>query len=216
MCRGDLADSSKHGHSIPLIKQCHICCLQYIAECYYSSTDECEKNWHGVCVALEPVTEMLMSFLMPLSPSTAASFDLYAVAAAFFNAGGSKETPVVFAQDLAVDEEFAAVVPPLSQGDGAGVGDTPTASVGGGGMSVGSQQLMSPLSAPFSLNRPASVSGGIGGVGIGTGSAAPAVVAPKRCTQLGLKSCAADFMFCFGNRAAMLSADFLLQAVEPF
>jgi hypothetical protein len=165
---------------MPLIKQCHVCCVQYIAECYYSSLEECEKNWHGVCVALEPVTEMLMSFLMALPPSTAASFDLYAVAAAFFIAGGSKMTPAVFAQDLDVGEGFAAVEPPLSQGDGTGVGSTPTASVGGGGMSVGSQRLLSPLSAPHSLTRPASVSGGVGGVEIGTGPATTAVVAPKR------------------------------------
>ncbi len=157
-----------------------MCCLQYIAECYYSSLEECEKNWHGVCVELEPVTEMLMSFLMPLPPSTAASLDLYAVAAAFFIAGGSETTPTVFAHDLDVDEGFGAVEPASSQGDGAPAIKTPTASVGGGGLSIGSQQLLSPLSAPLSLARAASLNGGVAGVAIGTGSIASALEAPKR------------------------------------
>ena len=102
---------------MPLIKQCHLCCLQYIAECYYSSVDECEKNWHGVCVSLEPVTEMLMSFLMSMSPSSAASFDLYAVAAAFFISGGAVVTPAVFAQDLDVGKSFCAAVTELEPFD---------------------------------------------------------------------------------------------------
>ena len=166
---------------MPLIKQCHLCCLQYIAECYYSSVDECEKNWHGVCVSLEPVTEMLMSFLMSMSPSSAASSDLYAVAAAFFISGGAVVTPAVFAQDLDVGKSFGDGELPISQGDGTGVGNiTPTASVGGGGMSVGSQQLLSPLPTPLSLTRPASVGGGVGGTAVGGSSTAPIAAAPKR------------------------------------
>jgi hypothetical protein len=123
---------------------------------------------------------MLMSFLMSMPPTTAASFDLYAVAAAFFISDGAV-TPAVFAQDLDVGKGLGDVELPLSQGDGTGAGNfTPTASVGGGGMSVGSQQLLSPLPVPLSPARPASVIGGGGSVAVGGGSAAPIALAPKR------------------------------------
>jgi hypothetical protein len=126
---------------------------------------------------------MLMSFLMSMSPSSAACFDLYAVAAAFFISGGAAVTPAVFAQDLDVGKSFGDAELPISQGNGTGVGIiTPTASVGGGGMSVGSQQLLSPLPAPLSLTRPASVGGGVGGAAVGGSSTAPIAAAPKRYT----------------------------------
>ncbi len=140
-----------------------MCCVQYIAECYYNSTEESDRNWHSVCVALEPVTEMLMSFLMSLPPSAAAASDLYAVAAAFFIAGGAAAPPAVFAQDLDADEGVRLPDLPLYQ-DATGAGNlTPTASVGGEGMSVGSQQIMSPTLPPPSLTRPPSVSRGVEG-----------------------------------------------------
>ena len=153
--------------------------MQYIAECFYNFTEESDRNWHGVCVALEPVTEMLMSFLMSLPPSAAAASDLYAVAAAFFTAGGAAAPPAVFAQDLEADEGVGAAEPLLYQGDAIGAGNvTPTASVGGEGMSVGSQQIMSPALPPPSLARPPSVSKGVEG-GRGAAFAATNAV-PKR------------------------------------
>jgi hypothetical protein len=180
LCRGNFADSSKGGHSFPLIKQCHLCCVQYIAECYYNTEEECDKNWHGVCVALEPVTEMLMSFLMSLPPAAAALSDLYAVAAAFFISGGASSPPAVFAQELDTDAGIPAAELPLSQGDGAGAGHfTPTASVCGGGMSVGSQSLLSPAAPPPAITRPSSARDG-GGRVVPVPTAASA--APKRYT----------------------------------
>ena len=156
--------------------------MQYIAECYYNSLDERDKNWHGVCVALEPVTEILMSFLMSLPAAAAASSDLYGVASAFFIAGGAAAPPAVFAQDLDVGERVAAPEQPLFQGDGAGAGNvTPTASVGGGGMSVGSQQLLSPVPPPLGLTRPSSVGGG-GRSKMGAAATAASTSAPKRYT----------------------------------
>jgi len=150
--------------------------VQYIAECFYNFTEESDRNWHGVCVALEPVTEMLMSFLMSLPPSAAAASDLYAVAAAFFTAGGAAAPPAVFAQDLEAGEGVGAAEPLLYQGDATGAGNlTPTASVC---MSVGSQQIMSPALPPPSLARPPSVSKGVEG-GRGAAFAATNAV-PKR------------------------------------
>ena len=149
--------------------------MQYIAECFYNFTEESDRNWHGVCVALEPVTEMLMSFLMSLPPSAAAASDLYAVAAAFFIAGGAAAPPAVFAQDLDADEGVRLAELPLYQ-NATGAGNlTPTASVC---MSVGSQQIMSPALPPPSLARPPSVSKGVEG-GRGAAFAATNAV-PKR------------------------------------
>jgi hypothetical protein len=181
--RGNFADSSNTVPSLSLIKQCHLCCVQYIAECYYNSVDESDKDWLSVCVALEPVTEMLMSFLMSLPPPAAAASDLYAVAAAFFKAGGAKAPPAVFAQELDVAGGGGRVDLELFQTEGLGAGTlTPTTSVGGGGigggMSVGSQPLQSPATLPPSSTRPSSVAGGGESV-VGTATVA-ALVAPKR------------------------------------
>jgi hypothetical protein len=156
--------------------------VQYIAECYYNIDEERDKNWHSVCVALEPVTEMLMSFLMSLPPSAAALSDLYAVAAAFFISGGASAPPAVFAQDLDTDAGIPAAELPSSQGDGVGAGHfTPTASVCGGGMSVGSQPLPSPAAPPPAIIRPSSAGGG--GARVVAVPTAATAAAPKRYTQ---------------------------------
>jgi hypothetical protein len=153
--------------------------VQYIAECYYNSVEELDKNWRGVCIALEPVTEMLMSFLMSLPPAAAAMSDLYGVASAFFIAEGAAAPPAVFAQELDVDEGVATAELPFSQGEGLGAGNfTPTASVCGGGISIGSQQLISPAPVPPSLTRPSSI--GVGEERMGGTTIATSNVAPKR------------------------------------
>jgi hypothetical protein len=137
-----------------------------------------DKNWRGVCIALEPVTEMLMSFLMSLPPAAAAMSDLYSVAAAFFIAEGAAAPPAVFAHELDVDEGVATAELPFSQKEGLGAGNfTPTASECGGGMSIGSQQLLSPAHIPPFLTRPSSI--GVGEERMG-GATIATTKAPKR------------------------------------